>query len=394
MNAPELPRPASTFSRSEADSASALTPIPLARARSESGDEVLCLHSGPSARSAGEQLRFILEEREKALRASLAPGRVPVQETWHLSPEAARSLEAFDDLDGVNPARTFLVQPPCEKDPIHVAVQVVLQEGQVRKPSSSRRVDPRKVSVQEFIDPAGHRHLRIGNLTPSSSGGGEAPFAELFEEALGILREHGANFSHVVRTWLYLRHMERDYDSLNRVRREFFEREGIVVHPASTGIGAGPVDPDRDGLLSLHAIVPADASLDVHTLHSSSFNEAAEYGAFFSRGMGVKSDALRLYLSGTAAVDEAGNSVGGDSLEAQARRMFENVHGLLSYAGSGPADVLQITSYLKHRDDRDLFLRILEDEGFAGRPHILVEGEVCRPELLCEIELIAVHHES
>ncbi len=362
------------------------------KAQSKDGDLFYCIQADPAQNSSPEdQIQSIHEQRRSILKQVSDPDLKLVQENWFLSPEAGECFTSFEDVPSVQASRTFLIQPPCEVDGIHVALQLQFQKGRIQEASpTSSSVDPCSATTQVLIDSQGHTHIRISNILPDTPGGGEQAFSELFEVALKKLDELGANFSHVVRTWLYLRHMERDYDDLNSARRKFFEREGIRVHPASTGIGAGALDPAKDGILSLYAIIPASDSIKVETLHSSTFNEAKEYGAFFSRGMGVHSRQSYLYLSGTAAVDQAGHSVGGECLETQAQRMFENVRGLLSFAGAGPEQVVQMTTYLKDRKDRDTYLQILKGEGLHERPHTLVEGEVCRPELLCEIELIAI----
>ena len=61
-------------------------------------------------------------------------------------------------------------------------------------------------------------------------------------------------FRDVVRTWIYLREMDRDYGDLNRARREFFEARGIDPVPASTGIGGGPVAAGHDLCLGVYAV--------------------------------------------------------------------------------------------------------------------------------------------
>ena len=63
----------------------------------------------------------------------------------------------------------------------------------------------------------------------------------MFGLAEDLLRQAGMEFRDVVRTWIHLRDIDRDYADLNRARREFFAARGIDPVPASTGIGGGPV---------------------------------------------------------------------------------------------------------------------------------------------------------
>jgi len=70
----------------------------------------------------------------------------------------------------------------------------------------------------------------------------------------------------LVRTWIHLRNIERDYAELNRARREFFRRSGITLPPASTGIEGAPFPLRHNFSLSLYAIKsPARVDVGVMT---------------------------------------------------------------------------------------------------------------------------------
>ena len=70
--------------------------------------------------------------------------------------------------------------------------------------------------------------------------------------------------------------------------------------------------------------------------------------------------------------------------------MLLNVQELLKPHGATFADVAQVITYLKWRDEIDLFLQIWEEWGLAGLPNTFVEAGVCRPNLLCEMEAIVI----
>ena len=76
----------------------------------------------------------------------------------------------------------------------------------------------------------------------------------MFTLAEDLLRQAGMEFRDVVRTWIYLRDMDRDYGELNRAQRSFYEARGIDPVPASTGIGGGPVSPTHDLCLGIYAV--------------------------------------------------------------------------------------------------------------------------------------------
>ncbi len=124
---------------------------------------------------------------------------------------------------------------------------------------------------------------------------------------------------------------------------------------------------------------------------SPTLNEASEYGADFVRGMRVEeSNKGALHVSGTASIDEHGRSVHAGDVEAQADRMLVNIAALLERQGASYADVVQAITYLRHPADAARVRARLRAAGFAGFPHAMVEAPICRPELLCETEALAV----
>jgi enamine deaminase RidA (YjgF/YER057c/UK114 family) len=197
-------------------------------------------------------------------------------------------------------------------------------------------------------------------------------------------------FSDVVRTWIHLRDIDRDYGDLNRARREFFLARGIDPVPASTGIGGGPVGEKHDLCLGLYA-VKAGRPVVRTVMTSPTLNEAVQYGADFVRGMRVEeTNKVSLLVSGTASIDEHGRTVHLGDFEAQVDRMFVNISALLQRQGATFGDVVSAITYLKHPADAGRLRKKLHDAGFDGFPHALVAAPICRPDLLCETEALAV----
>jgi enamine deaminase RidA (YjgF/YER057c/UK114 family) len=128
---------------------------------------------------------------------------------------------------------------------------------------------------------------------------------------------------------------------------------------------------------------------------SPTLNEASEYGADFVRGMKVvEANKVSLHVSGTASIDEHGRSIHGDDLEAQADRMLVNIAALLAGQGAGVADVVHAITYVKHPAHAERTRAKLREGGFEGVPHVLLAAPICRPELLCETEVLAVLPQS
>ncbi len=234
----------------------------------------------------------------------------------------------------------------------------------------------------------GQRYLFAGNVvgTPGT------PFDEacgMFLAAEGVLRQEGLDFHSVLRTWIYLRHMDEDYAEFNRARRAFFKRAGVEVRPASTGIGGFPFAEDHRFTMSFYA-AHSPLGVDARVMTTPSLNEAHEYGSEFSRGMRiVEANKVSLHISGTASLDEGGCTVHRGSFHDQVDRMLLNVSTLLEKQGASFADVLSAVTYLKNPADTPRLRGILLDRGINGFPNVVVEANVCRPELLCEMEAVA-----
>jgi enamine deaminase RidA (YjgF/YER057c/UK114 family) len=197
-------------------------------------------------------------------------------------------------------------------------------------------------------------------------------------------------FSDVVRTWIHLRHMERDYPELNRARREFFAERGIDPVPASTAVHGAPASGTHDLCLGVHA-VKSGRSLVRTVMTSPTLNEAGEYGADFARGMRIaETNKVALHVSGTASIDEHGRTVHAGDFDAQVDRMLGNIAALLERQGANFDDVVSAITYLKHPADAGRLRTKLRHAGFEGFPHVLVAATICRPDLLCETEALAV----
>jgi enamine deaminase RidA (YjgF/YER057c/UK114 family) len=120
-------------------------------------------------------------------------------------------------------------------------------------------------------------------------------------------------------------------------------------------------------------------------------NEATAYGADFVRGMRMEeANKVALHVSGTASVDEAGRTAHPGGFDAQADRMLVNVAALLDRQGASFGDVVSAVTYLKHNADAGRLREKFHEAGFDGFPNVLVEARVCRPDLLCETEALAV----
>ena len=293
------------------------------------------------------------------------------------------------------PAKTEIEQPPLnERACLEVSIQAVLPN---RPPL---RVDTFEAKPTCGCDECARSHglrVHVGEEARFYAGGlygrGEGAYEQtlaMFGVAEDLLQQAGMEFRDVVRTWIHLREMDRDYADLNRARRAFFEARGIDPAPASTGIGGAPVPDGHDLCLGVYAVKAGRPP--VRTLMTTpTLNEAPLYGSDFARGMRmVETNKVALHVSGTASIDEAGRTVHPEDFDAQVDRMLVNVAALLEGQGATFGDVVSAITYLKHPADAQRLREKLHEAGFEGFPNVLVAAPVCRPELLCETEALAV----
>jgi enamine deaminase RidA (YjgF/YER057c/UK114 family) len=293
------------------------------------------------------------------------------------------------------PATTEIEQPPLnELACLEVSVQAVLPNESLAQ-FESIEVKP-ACGCAECARAHGLR-VHVGEEIRFHAAGLCGAGENAHEQTLGmfglaedLLRQAGMEFRDVVRAWIHLREIDRDYGNLNRARRAFFADRGIDPVPASTGIGGGPVPEGHDLCLGVYA-VKAGRPLARTVMTSPTLNEAAQYGADFVRGMKmVETNKVALHVSGTASIDEHGRTAHPGDFDAQADRMLVNIAALLEGQGADFGDVVSAITYLKHPADAGRLRERLHAAGFEGFPHALVEASICRPELLCETEALAV----
>jgi enamine deaminase RidA (YjgF/YER057c/UK114 family) len=294
------------------------------------------------------------------------------------------------------PHPAIIQQPPVDPaTSLAVAAWAVVPRA--RGQWSARNVAPHRACACSGCALAGGRILHLGDHTSLRAvnlcGAGGTTFEQasnMFAAAENLLHECGMGFGDVVRTWIHLRDIGRDYDALNAARRSFFQRSGIDVRPASTGVQGGPVAEAHDvsmNLIALRSPRPPHAI----PMSAPTLNEAWTYGADFSRGLRVADiNHLALYISGTASVDEAGRTVHCGNFAAQADRMLDNIASLLSQQGAAFGDLTAGVAYVKEANDAPLLRAKLAQRGLGDLPCAIVEAALCRRDLLCEMEAVAV----
>jgi len=133
------------------------------------------------------------------------------------------------------------------------------------------------------------------------------------------------------------------------------------------------------------------------TVHAPLFlNEPIEYNKSFSRGIRVNFGELNiLFISGTASIDKKGKTCHPGDFLPQTKRTFDNISALLKSEGANWHDIVQTRCYLKDMRHYDKFNdfrnRFYRKQRLKLLPaSVCIEATLCRPELLVEIEAIAI----
>lgn len=227
-----------------------------------------------------------------------------------------------------------------------------------------------------------------------------------------VLKAEGMPVSSIVRQWNYIEDIvgmseagHQNYQDFNDARTRFYNTvEWTDGYPAATGIGTvqGGVRIDAD------ALAVYDDSVRVYPLDNPLQVPAHAYSQKVLLGGGNKTtpkferakavvypQGMMIYVSGTAAI-RGEESLAGVGVEKQAVATLENITYLISHrnlTGAGininrEACLQYLRVYLKRTEDEACVRSILE-KACPGLPVACVVADVCRDELLIEMEGVA-----
>jgi enamine deaminase RidA (YjgF/YER057c/UK114 family) len=310
------------------------------------------------------------------------------------------------------PATSYIPQPPC--DGKLVAIEA-LGVGQGKGEVEIERISEQLVVARHN----GIAWAHCAQVVPETQTD-DAYEASLsaFTQIRSLLGKNNIRFDQTIRTWLYLGGIvENDgahqrYQELNRARADVYHDIPFLAsyvpashhgtaYPASTGIGI-----EGRGVM-MSAIALATDRKDIVAIplenprQTSAYHYAAHYSPQspkFSRAMALScGNYSTIFISGTASIANSETRHPGDVV-AQTHETLDNIaaliseenlsqHGLpglgTSLAGLGLARV-----YIKRKADYAK-TRAACEARLGELPTIYAVADVCRPELLVEIEGIA-----
>ena len=310
------------------------------------------------------------------------------------------------------PATTYVPQPPCGGKLLEIEVMGV--------DCSGGKIEISRLSEKTVI--AKHDDIvwvHCAHLVP------QTPAETIYDRSLDVFHQvdselaaGGSRFEQVIRTWIYLGDItgpegeSQRYKKLNRARTDFFKDKiflqdrlpdgsARVHYPASTGIGAD----GREVIVSCLALVTDRADVIRLPLENprqvSAHDYDHRYGSQspkFSRAMAIISgDEACVLVSGTASIiDSETHHIG--NVQAQTRETLDNIAALISKdnfrrhsqngLGATLDDMVMARVYIKRQEDYPV-VRDACRARLGDLPIVYAVADVCRPELLVEIEGVA-----
>jgi len=238
-----------------------------------------------------------------------------------------------------------------------------------------------------------HYSLAVLEVDEASHGGIAAAACHAYR-ALGAWLA-GASAPHVLRIWNYLDAInEGDGDSERyrefcRGRAEGMRGVFVDGYPAATAIGT------RDGrrILRMYWITARVAGTALENPRQvSAWRYPRQYGPnapTFARAMHAPTLSPQLYISGTAAIVGHASHHHGD-FGAQLGETLANLGSLLGAAGFPAArrfgTECALKMYVRAAADAAAAAELLRAQLPAGTAFVLLHGDICRRELLIEID--------
>jgi hypothetical protein len=361
----------------------------------------------------GEQLDHLLSgytPNGNTIRLVLFGNPENRQEFYDQQKLAGQKLDLF--FDGRPPVFTYVAQPPVEG--FQLAMEVTELETENGMQIFYRQEEGLPYIV---VETDGLRALFVGGAAGHETENCIKKQSEMiFLRLEEIFRLEKMPVSSIVRQWNYIEEItqidgnHQHYQEFNDARSRFYVKtEWQNGFPAATGIGTehGGVIVDLDAIYTNGSdirIIPLNNSLQVPAHDYSNAvliaPDEANCGSVttpkFERGkMIVRGNEGTIYVSGTAAI-RGETSYSNKGIEEQTMITLENIGHLISpesLAGSGvkrftKAEITSFRIYLKEESFFEPCKRII-DENYPGVPAVYLKADICREELLVEIEGIA-----
>ncbi len=283
-------------------------------------------------------------------------------------------------------AISIVQQPPLDGNKVVAWVYLVDGEQAIQKSNEANYL---RVSYGEY------EHIYHTQLLAQSEV--ETSYQqtdEIFKSFNNDLEANGMTMmDNCIRTWIYVKDVDYNYNGVVVSRREYFERLGMTADThfiSSTGIEGRHLDYHKNVLMDAYSIKGIDKQKIQFLQALDHLNPTHEYGVTFERGTSVDlNDRRHIYLSGTASIDNKGEVVYPQQIDKQIERTLENMQALLNDAGATLDDMAQLIIYLRDVADATVVDNFFKKH-LSHIPKVIVLAPVCRPGWLIEMECVAI----
>jgi enamine deaminase RidA (YjgF/YER057c/UK114 family) len=244
--------------------------------------------------------------------------------------------------------------------------------------------------------------LHGGNLSNEQNHRKQAEM--MFRKAETFLKTEDASYRDVVRTWIYVENILDLYHEFNLARNTCYTDFGLlksgnldhaekIFLPASTGI-TGKNPEGASTIMDLLAVTQSsDTGIQIRPLYGTRQRSPYRYGSAFSRAMCVvEPEGKWIFVSGTASINEKGESINIGDISSQVKYTVEVVDSLIQSEGASFSDLCEATVFLKRKKDFSLYQETAESLGLSSIPAVYLVADVCRDELLFELDAAFVTH--
>lgn len=214
---------------------------------------------------------------------------------------------------------------------------------------------------------------------------------QTFSKIAETLQFEGLSLAGVVRTRLYIDEILSSYPDFNRVQTEFFQTHRVFdgLMPASTGISWR--NHKESALVASVFALLAKNPLNVQRIPSPLQCPSFEYGSSFNRAIKISTPGYRqLLISETASIDINGQSMHLGDIKSQIDQTMKVVQAILQSRQMNWKNINRATAYFKHAADGWLFDAYCAEHRILDFPLLIVKADICRDELLFEIEVDAI----
>jgi hypothetical protein len=234
-----------------------------------------------------------------------------------------------------------------------------------------------------------------------------------FAMMVNILAIENMTLNNIVRQWNYIGNIlsteggSQNYQIFNEVRNDFYSRyRNVKGYPAATGVGM------KSGNVALDfCALDLKGSPGIVAVNNPDQINAYDYGQEVLKGFLVREQSekhppkferaliiktgkdLHLHISGTASIIGQ-ETIGRDDIEQQTLVTIRNlfnltdkgyISSLLNNVSISDEKYSLIRVYIKSQKDFKI-VREICDQHFRGIPALYIEADICRDDLLMEIE--------